>query len=127
VKIMRNIALATALLVLLTCPCIAADVSGLAGVYFCHRDETQFLTLRADSTFVLRQRKKPPDKDEPFVEVNGTYILNGEILQLLIDEGKSAQGNLKGTVFTDAQGDVWEKKSTEPQNVVRPKYKPWYK
>jgi len=124
---MRNIAFATTLLIFLTAPCMAADPSTVTGVYFCNRDETQFLTLRPDSSFVLRQRKKPPDKDNPFTEYSGKYVINGETLRLVLDDGREAEGQLKGNVFTDGQGVSWQKKSTEQPDVVRPKYKPWYR
>jgi hypothetical protein len=127
---MRNIVFAMALLICFICLAprsFGADLSGVSGVYLCHTDDTQFLTLRQDATFVLRQRVKPPDKEKPFMEFTGKYQLNGETLTLILDDGGIAEGQLKGSVFTDAQGDAWVKKSTEQKDVVRPKYKLWFR
>jgi hypothetical protein len=120
---MRNIVFAMALLICFAVPGISADLSPVSGVYLSQRDDTQFLTLRPDATFVLKQRKTPPDKDKPFIEFSGNYQLNGETITLLLSDGGTAEGQLKGSVFTDSQGDAWVKRNTEQQNVVRPKYK----
>src|SRR5271169_3202576 len=98
---MRNIILAIALLICLSVPGIAADLSGVTGVYLNQRDDTQFLTLRSDATFVLRQRKPQPDRNNPFIEFTGKYMLDGETLILMLDDGGKAVGKLKGNVFTD--------------------------
>jgi hypothetical protein len=123
---MKNIVFALALLICFPVPSGAADLAPVSGTYFSHRDNTQFLTLRPDATFVLRQRKKPPDPDNPFIEFSGTYALNGETLTLRVDDGGKADGQLKGNVFTDGQNEQWIKKGEE-QNVARPKYKPLYR
>jgi hypothetical protein len=118
---MRRIVFAIALLIFSTCPAIAEDMSTVAGVYISKSDVTQFLTLRADATFVLRQRKKPPDRDEPFAEFTGNYLVNGGTITLTLEDGGKAMGELKGNVFTDIQGEIWVKKDTTEHNVVRPK------
>ena len=115
-----------ALLIFSTGTAIAQGLSTATGVYISSSDVTQFLTLRPDSTFVLRQRKKPPDKDEPFAEFTGNYLINGETITLTLSDGGKAMGELKGNVFTDIQGQTWIKKGTEEKNVVRPKNKKWY-
>jgi len=124
---MRSIVFAIALLMCWGVSCIAQDLSPVNGVYLSKRDDTQFLTLRQDSTFVLKQRKSPPDKNDPFVEYTGKYQLDGENIKLILDDGGTAQGTVKGNIFTDGQGDIWVKKGTEQENVVRPKYKPWWR
>ncbi len=122
---MRSIVIAMALLICSSIPAIAAeaDVSPVVGVYLCQSDNTQFLTLRQDATFTLRQRKKPPDRNDPFVEFSGKFQVNGEMITLILDDGGKADGTLKANVFTDGQGDAWVKKGSEPKNVERPKYK----
>ena len=122
---MKNIVFALALLICFPVPSSAADLTSVSGTYFSQRDNTQFLLLRPDATFVLRQRKKPPNPDNPFTEFSGTYSLNGETITLQIPDGGSAKGKIKGNVFTDSQDEPWVKKGEE-QNVVRPKYKPLY-
>jgi hypothetical protein len=122
---MRNIVLAAMLLIFSSISCFAQDSTGISGVYLCKRDDTQFLTLRQDETFVLKQRKKPANKENPFIEFTGTYKLDGETLTLTLDDGKMAKGQIKGNVFTDGQGDTWIKRDPNQQNVVRPKYKSW--
>ena len=121
---MKNIVIAAALLICFAVPAIAADLNAVSGTYYSRRDNTKFLTLRPDSTFVLKQRKDPPDMDNPFVEFTGRYQLNGEALTLMLTDGGTAEGKLKGLVFTDGQGEEWVKKSTDPKNVERPKPKP---
>lgn len=122
---MKNIVFALALLICFPVPSSAADLTPVSGTYFSRRDNTQFLMLRPDATFVLKQRKKPPDPDNPFIEVSGTYVLNGETIALKLQDGGTAEGHIKGNVFTDGQDEPWIKKGEE-QNVVRPKYKSLY-
>ncbi|MFZ0927875.1 MAG: hypothetical protein WAN11_04710 [Syntrophobacteraceae bacterium] len=124
---MRNIVFALALLICFAVQSIAADLNVVSGVYLNKSDDTQFLTLRPDATFFIKQRKKPPDKENPFVEFSGKYELNEEQVTLILDDGRIGKGQLKGNVFTDGQGQMWVKKSEEEHNVVRPKYKPWYR
>ncbi len=123
---MKNIVFALALLICFPVPGSAIDQAPVSGTYFSHRDNTQFLMLRPDATFVLRQRKKPPDPDNPFIELSGTYALNGETITLQTQDGGSAKGQIKGNVFKDGQDEEWVKKGEE-QNVVRPKYKSLYR
>jgi len=121
---MRNIVLAVALAICLSAPSIAADLNAVSGVYLNRSDDAQFLTLRPDATFFLRQKKSPPSKANPFVEFSGKYELNGETVTLILSDGGMAQGQLQGNVFTDSQGSAWVKKGTEQQ---KPVVKPWYK
>jgi hypothetical protein len=126
---MRNIVFAMALLICFAVPAVAADLNAVSGTYYNKRDDTKFLTLRNDGSFTLKQRKDPPDKDDPFVEFSGKYQLNGETLKLTVGEGENAgtaEGKLKGSVFTDSQNEEWVKKSTEQKNVERVKPKRWW-
>ncbi len=124
---MRNIVFAMALLLCFAVQSIAADLTAVSGVYLNKADDTQFLTLRPDATFFIKQRKKPPDKENPFVEFSGKYAINEEQVTLVLDDGRTGKGQLKGNVFTDGQGQMWVKKSEEERNVERPKPKPWYR
>lgn len=116
-----------ALLICFAVPGIAADLKAISGVYLSQRDNTQFLKLRADATSFLKQRKMPSEKENPFIELSGKYELNWEKVTLILQDGGTGHGQLKGNVFTDGQGETWVKKGTEQQNVVRPKYKPSYR
>jgi hypothetical protein len=120
---MRYIVFALALLICFPALSSAVDLAPVSGTYFSQRDNTQFLTLRPDGTFVLKQRKKPPDPDNPFVEFSGSFAFNGDTVTLKLDDGGKADGHVKGDVFTDAQNEAWTKKGEE-KDVVRPKYKP---
>ena len=121
---MRNIVFAMALVICFVVPAVAADLNAVSGTHYSKRDDTKFLLLRNDGTFILKQRKDPPDRDNPFMEFSGKFELNGETLKLTIIDGDkvgTAEGKLKGSVFTDGQGEEWAKKSTESKDVVRPK------
>ena len=120
---MKYIVFALALLICFPVPSSAVDLTQVSGTYFSQRDNTQFLTLRPDGTFVLKQRKKPPDPENPFVEFAGSYALNGDTVTLKLDDGGKADGHVKGDVFTDGQEEQWVRKGEE-KDVVRPKYKP---
>jgi len=124
---MRNAVIAMALLICFAVPAVGADLSAISGTYISQRDDTKFLMLRPDGTFLLKQRKDPPDRDNPFLEFSGKYEVNGEALKLILTDGGSAEGKLKGIVFTDSQGEEWVKKSTEQKNVERIKPKPFWR
>lgn len=120
---MKSIVIVMALLFCFAAPSTAADLNSVSGTYYSAKDKTQFLTLRSDGTFTLKQRKSPPEADNPFIEFSGRYQLNGEKITLLLEDGGGAEGQIQGPVFKDSQGDVWQKKAEGPQNVERPKYK----
>ena len=122
---MRYIVFAMAVAVCFTAPSIAADLSGVSGVYLSRLNDSQFLTLRPDGTFFLRQKRTPPAKINPFIEFSGNYELNGETVILMLPNGGTAQGQLRGNIFTDSQGAVWVKRGTEQQKPVKPWYKVW--
>jgi hypothetical protein len=118
---MKNAVFATLLLICFAGVSIAADPASVAGTYISQRDNKQFITLYPDSTFHIKQRKKPADLDNPFIEISGKYILDGETLKLMLDDGGTASGQLKANTFEDTQGDKWVKPGTEEQNMERPK------
>jgi hypothetical protein len=107
---MRNIVFAMALLICFAVPGIAADLNAISSVYLSQRDNTQFLTLRPDATFFLKQRKMPPEKEDPFIEFSGKYELKWEKVTLILPDGGTGQGQLQGDVLTDGQGETWVKK-----------------
>ena len=74
-----------------------------------NKDAKEYLTLYPNGTFFLKQRKSPPDLEHPFAELNGTYIMNGEVITLELSDGGKAEGKIKGNTFEDGQGKPWLK------------------
>jgi hypothetical protein len=124
---MKNMIIAIAVLICFAVPAVAADLNAVSGTYVSQRDDTKFLMLRPDATFVLKQRKDPPDRDHPFVEFTGKYEISGEKLKLILADGGTAEGKLSGNMFTDSQGEEWVRKPATPKNVERPKPKPYWR
>ncbi len=118
---MKRILCAVALLLYFTASSFAADYSSVAGNYISKSDKTQILTLSANGTFFLKQRKNPPDVDHPFIEISGQFQIDGEKLILGLKDGRACVGKLVGNTFDDGEGDKWVKEGTEQQNVERPK------
>ncbi|MGC9964794.1 MAG: hypothetical protein ABSE08_05265 [Syntrophobacteraceae bacterium] len=118
---MKNAAIATALLICFTISSFAADLSSASGTYINKRDKTQFITFYPDATFHLKQRKQPPDVENPFIELSGKYELNGETVKFILQDGGTGTGQLKANAFMDGQGDIWVKQGTDDQGVQRPK------
>lgn len=118
---MKNAILVIAFLVCFTGSSVAADFTAASGTYISQKDNKEVLILYPDATFHLKQRKKPPDIDNPFIELSGKYELTGETVKLILQDGGTGTGQLKGNVFQDTQGDMWIKQTDVQQNVQRPR------
>lgn len=123
---MRTILIAVALMFALTGLSIAAEEQqSIYGIYVSKGDSKEYLSLLSDGSFSLKQRKKPPDMNDPFEELRGRYQLSGETLTLELEDGGEATGKLKDNKFEDGDGQVWVKQGTEkPKPVERPKGPP---
>lgn len=99
----------------------ANDKAAAAGTYISRQDSKEYITLYADGTFHLKQRKKPAQMDNPFTEISGKYWLNGENINLILPDGGQGAGKLKGNVFEDSDGNNWVKEGTEKHKVETPK------
>lgn len=99
-----------------------ADPSSVAGTYLNKDDNKQYLVLHADGTFALKQRTQPPDPMNPFTEISGKFLINGEDLTLNTSDGGQASGKMKDNTFEDSDGKVWVKEGSEaPSKLERPK------
>lgn len=123
---MKRMAFAMALVICLAAPCIAADLNSVSGTYIYQPNNSEFLKLRPDATFVLKQKKTPPDSKKPFVKFSGKYELNGETITLKTSDGGTAKGQLRGNVFTDNQGKKWVKKEPDREKEVKSTQKHWW-
>lgn len=102
--------------------CISAEEQSIHGTYISKGDPKEYLSLYPDGSFVLKQRKNPPQLEDPFEELTGKYSLSGESLKLQLKDGGEATGKLKDNKFEDDGGAVWAKQGTEkPKPLDRPK------
>ena len=101
--------------------CISAEErTTIHGTYISSRDSKEYLSLQPNGTFMLKQRKMPPDLENPFMEINGRYGLSGESLTLTLTDGGEASGKLKDNKFEDSDGVIWVKQGSEkPKPVER--------
>ncbi len=111
---MKTIVCALALLLCFTAASFAADPS-VIGNYVNKKDNTEVLTLNPNGTFLLKQRKNPPDKNQPFDEIAGEYQVDGDKLGLRLKNGQSSIGTLRGNIFEDSGGEKWEKEPPKPK------------
>jgi len=123
---MKRIVLAALFVLAVATFCAAADEkadekAAAAGTYINKADSKEYITLYADGTFHLRQRKKPAQLDNPFAEISGKYWLNGENINLILTDGGEGSGKLKANIFEDSDGNSWVKEGTGRRPVERPK------
>ncbi|HEV3038657.1 MAG TPA: hypothetical protein VHA33_12855 [Candidatus Angelobacter sp.] len=90
--------------VILACILIVAMVAcskNIAGTYVQQRDRKEYLELRGDGTFFLRERG---------VGVSGHYRVDGEVVTLTLDgSGRAIQVKLQGGTLVDDGGQLWVK------------------
>ena len=101
--------------------CISAEEQAPAhGTYISKQDSKEYLSLYPDGAFMLKQRKSPPDLENPFMEISGRYAISGETLTLKLTDGGEASGKLKDQKFVDSDGTIWVKQGSEkPKPVER--------
>ncbi|MEM5789247.1 MAG: hypothetical protein AAGU11_18185 [Syntrophobacteraceae bacterium] len=118
---MKAVAVALALLFGMVGICVSADIPSSYGTYISKKDSKEYLTLDPQGTFVLKQRKVPPEMSNPFVELTGRYAISGDDLTLILSDGGEATGKLKGNTFVDSEGTPWIKQGSETFDLQRPK------
>jgi hypothetical protein len=118
---MRKITLVLATFLLLTVSfSFAASDSTVSGTYI-NKVDKEYLTLNPDGTFHLKLRKRPADPDNPFINATGKYRVNGNDIQLDLDDGGEASGKMQGTTFVDNEGKSWTKEGvSEPVRMDQP-------
>lgn len=86
----------------------SADSSAsVAGTYVNRQNNKEYLTLRADGTFTLKQQTKPYNADHPYMTVEGSYKLDGEKVLLNLKDGGEAEGKIQDNAFVDGEGKLW--------------------
>ncbi|MFZ2446612.1 MAG: hypothetical protein WAW37_09650 [Syntrophobacteraceae bacterium] len=110
---MRTTILAVVLFFALAGFCMSAEEPTIPGTYVSKQDSKEYLALYPDGTFILKQRKKPPEIENPFVEIPGKYRIVGEDITLTLTDGGEAIGKIKDNKFEDAGGAIWVKQGSE--------------
>lgn len=85
----------------------ATSSTSLAGTYVNQQNNKEYLTLRADGTFTLKQQSKPYNVDHPYMTLEGSYKLDGEKVLLNLKDGGEAEGKLQDNAFVDGEGKRW--------------------
>jgi hypothetical protein len=70
----------------------------ISGTYVHDKDSKEYLELRPDSTFFLRERG---------MGLSGKYRIDGATVTLTVDGGMSTQGNIRGKTLIDDDGEKW--------------------
>ncbi len=105
--------------------CLSAEDQVIHGTYVSKGDPKEYFSLYPDGTFILKQRRNPPDIENPFIELSGKYTVSGETLKLILNDGGEASGKLKENKFEDQSSTIWTKQGTEkPKPLDRPKSHP---
>ncbi len=85
----------------------AASSASVAGTYVNKQNNKEYLTLRADGTFTLKQQRKPYDMEHPYMTLEGSYKLDGEKVLLNLRDGGEAEGKIQDNAFVDGDGKLW--------------------
>lgn len=85
----------------------AASSPSVAGTYVNQQNNKEYLTLRADGTFTLKQQTKPYNLEHPYTTLEGSYRLDGEKVLLNLKDGGEAEGKIQDNAFVDNQGKHW--------------------
>jgi hypothetical protein len=113
----RVVSIVLALIFFMGSYCLAAPESTVSGTYI-NKTDKEYLTLHPDSRVSLKLRKKPPDLENPFQTLTGTYRLSGEEIIFEFEDGGEASGTIKGNEFIDNEGKTWLKEGTsEPMKT----------
>jgi hypothetical protein len=123
---MKSIMLATLFIFIATGVCLAADTtSTINGTYISKGDSNEYLVLSADGSFHLKQRKFPPEPDNPFMEVTGRFETSGNTITLKLADGGEGTVTIKENTIDDGNGKTWVKEGSEHKTVERPKHMKW--
>jgi hypothetical protein len=122
---MKSIILATLFVFIATGICLAGDPSSISGTYINKSDNKEYLVLSADGSFHLKQRKFPPELDNPFIEVSGRFESSGDTITLKLADGGEGTVTIKDNTIDDGNGKTWVKEGSEHKTVERPKHMKW--
>jgi len=75
-----------------------ASPDPIVGIYTQQRDRRNSLELRSDHSFVLSQGR---------AQVTGTYVIEGQTLQLRDSRGVLTQGRVDRGTLVDSEGHKW--------------------
>ncbi len=95
-------------------PSAPSSMASVAGIYVNQQNSKEYLTLRADGSFTLKQQKKPYDIEHPYMSIEGSFKLQGDKVILQLKEGAEAEGKIQDNVFVDAEGKPWMKQNAPP-------------
>jgi len=85
----------------------AAAPASVAGTYVNKQNNKEYLTLRSDGTFTLKQQRKPYNMEHPYMTLEGSYKLDGEKVLLNLRDGGEAEGKIQDNAFVDGEGKLW--------------------
>ena len=85
------------------------------GTYINKDNPREYLILKSDSTFFLKQENKPFDPQHPYAELSGTFVVNGETIKLTLQDGGEANGKIGNGMFEDGSGKPWMKQGFTPK------------
>jgi hypothetical protein len=80
--------------------CLLACSKGVAGTYVHQKNTKEYMELREDGTFFVRERS---------MGISGKYRVDGDVLTLMLDAGPSSQGKIHGNTIIDGDGESWVK------------------
>lgn len=74
---------------------------GIAGTYVHDKNHNEYLELRRDSTFFLKEHG---------MGLSGKYRVDGDTITLIVERGMSTQGKMRGNTLIDDDGESWVKR-----------------
>jgi hypothetical protein len=115
--------LITTLTFVVTLAGLSSSANGLNGTYISKDNKNEYITFSPDGKFFLKQQKKPYDIDHPYVTVEGTYKVDGDLVTLRLPDGGEAVGKIQGNTFVDNQRGVWLKdgavQKVDPNSIFK--------
>jgi len=77
---------------------LLACSKGAAGTYVNQKNKKEYLELRGDGTFFLRENG---------LGVSGRYRVDSGVITLTLEGGLAVQGKIQGNTITDNDGKTW--------------------
>ena len=96
---------------------VHADES-VYGTYINKDNPREYLVLKSDMSFFLRQQKKDFDPEHPYEEFSGTFVMNGESIKFTLQDGGEATATISNGMFDDGSGKPWLKQGYTPKTDV---------
>jgi hypothetical protein len=94
--------------------CHAQQPPGFTGTYIFTGDNKIYITFYPNGTFFMKQRKPVPDSEDPFMDISGKYVMKGEEVTLITDDGgeSTVKYKEKENRLEDSDGKAWMKQGT---------------